>query len=124
VNINACWSGYVKPDVNTTVTDMSEAAGFPLADRPAVEDIGGGVLVANQLAQCHIAGIDPTTGAGSLGCSVGMTTPQDDPASDVPGNRVTVYACMNWNPPLAGLLMIPESVTIRAVITEVIQRQQ
>jgi hypothetical protein len=53
-----------------------------------------------------------------------MTTVTDDQASDKPGNQVTVYACFRWSPPLAGLLLIPSQVTMRAVITEVIQRQQ
>jgi hypothetical protein len=37
---------------------------------------------------------------------------------------VTVFVCYNWQPPMAGLLFIPSTVTLRAVITEAIQRQQ
>jgi TadE-like protein len=122
VKINACWSGYVLPSVvlpTTEPPDYSAAAGFPLADHPAIE--GG---VENQLVQCRIAGVDPTTNMGSLGCGAGMTTAADDPASDVPFNQVTAYACMQWSPPLAGFLLIPASITLRATITEVIHRQQ
>jgi hypothetical protein len=37
---------------------------------------------------------------------------------------VTVFACFNWAPPGAGFLLIPETVTLRAVITETLQYQQ
>jgi hypothetical protein len=37
---------------------------------------------------------------------------------------VTVYACTNWRPPMAGFVMIPNTIPIRAVVTESLQRQQ
>ena len=37
---------------------------------------------------------------------------------------VTVYACFNWKPPMAGFVLIPSTITIRAVVTEAMQRQQ
>lgn len=120
VSVNACWSGYVPP--GTAVADppdYSAAAGFPLADFPA--DIGG---VSQQFVQCRIAGVDPVADAGALPCGNGLTTAADDPASDIPGNYVTAYVCMPWSPPLAGFLLIPSSVTLKAVVTEVIHRQQ
>jgi hypothetical protein len=109
VQVNACWSGYIPP--GTT--------GYQ-ADFPAVDSAG----VPNEFVQCTIDGIDPVTDAGSLDCRTGMTTYADDPASDIPGNQVTAYACFPWAPPLAGFLMIPSQVTMRAVVTEVIHRQQ
>ncbi len=125
VFVNACWSGHVPPSVDpTSYADYSAAAGFPLADHPAVEPDGLGGQVVNTFIQCHIAGLDPTTQAESLGCASGMTTAADDPASDIPFNQVTVYACTTWVPPMAGFLAIPGQVTMRAVVTEVIQRQQ
>jgi hypothetical protein len=39
-------------------------------------------------------------------------------------NRVTVYVCYTWRPPLAGFLLIPNEVVLRAASTEPIQRQQ
>jgi hypothetical protein len=119
VNVNACWSGYVLPSVPTQPEPPDYSDPFPLADHPAIE--GG---VENQFVQCRIAGIDPTTAMNSLTCAVGMTTDADDPASDIPFNQVTAYACMEWSPPLAGFLLIPSSITLRAVVTEVIHRQQ
>ena len=39
-------------------------------------------------------------------------------------NRVTAYACLIWTPPMAGFLLMPQTVTLRAVVSEPIQRQQ
>jgi hypothetical protein len=119
VKVNACWSGYVLPGVTVPSASYSAASGFPLADHPATE--GG---TDNQFVQCRIAGVNPATNPNSLTCSTGMTTAADDPASDAPFNQVTAYACMQWSPPLAGFLLIPSTITIRAVVTEVIHRQQ
>lgn len=107
--LNACWSGYVPPG----------SSGYQ-ADFPAVDSSG----TPNQIVQCTIDGINPATDSASLGCRDRMTTYADDPASDVPGNQVTVYACFPWVPPLAGVLLIPSQITMRAVVTEVIHRQQ
>lgn len=120
IRVNACWSGYVKPEVDvSSYADYSESAGFPIADHPPVES-----GVANQFVQCTIAGVDPVAQTANLPCGDRLTTPADDPASDIPDNQVTAYACMEWSPPLAGFLLIPSSVTMRAVITEVVRRQQ
>jgi hypothetical protein len=121
VFVNACWSGYAPAGtVITSPVNYSEAAGFPRADNPPFDSAGNPAV----FAQCTINQIDPVTNAGALGCGSGMTTAADDPSSSIPGNQVTVYACFVWTPPLAGILVIPTSVTMRAVITEVIQRQQ
>lgn len=119
--VNACWSGYYAPagTVITSPQDYSAEANFPLADRLPVDSLG-----TNVFAQCTIARIDPVTSTGSLGCGSRMTTAADDPSSDIPDNQVTVYACFQWSPPLAGIFMIPSTITMRAVITEAIQRQQ
>jgi hypothetical protein len=111
IHINACWSGY-RPFGSSSSTN---------ADFPAVDPVTG---VPNEFHQCTIDGLDPITNAGALDCRARMTTGADDPASDIPDNQVTVYACFDWSPPLAGVLMIPSQVTLQAVITEVIHRQQ
>ena len=120
VFVNACWSGYV-PSYVTIPGDgnYSAASGFPIADHPPEE--GG---APNQFVQCNVGGVNPVTDAGALACGGSLTTANDDPASDMPGNQVTAYACMQWSPPLAGFLLIPSSITMKAVITEVIHRQQ
>jgi hypothetical protein len=80
---------------------------------------------SNPLAPCKIGGVDPASALGSMPCTSGMvTTPADDTGSDVPDNHVTVYACTLWSPPMAGFVFIPTQVTLRAVVTQVIHRQQ
>jgi hypothetical protein len=109
VFFSACWSGYRTP-------------GNYDAPPPDVEP-------ASEWAQCMIDGADPTTDASSIGCTAGLAT--SDTASNIspnderhPANRVTAYACYRWSPPMAGFLLIPETITFRAVISEPIQRQQ
>jgi hypothetical protein len=122
VRINACWSGYVSHSIPTTGF-ASYAPPFPQADSPAV-DTSVSPPEANQFIQCTIDRIDPVANSPALGCRDRMTTAADDPASDLPGNQVTVYACYDWRPPLSGFLFVPAQVTLRSVITEVIQSQR
>lgn len=105
VGVAACWSGY------TSGTSYDQPPTDPATTLP------------NTFSQCTIGGLSPTTGVGSLPCPA-TTNPSDDMASDLHDNHVTVYTCYEWQPPFAGLLFLPNSVTIRAVVTEVVQRQQ
>ncbi len=117
VMVNACWSGYLPAAVTP--------GGSTNADFPPVQvDPITSVETENVFHQCTIDGLDPIAAADSMGCRARMTTATDDLASDAPGNQVTVYACYAWTPPMAGVLFIPSTITIRAVITEVLHRQQ
>ena len=119
--VNACWSGYAPSGtIINSPQDYSEASGFPRSDQPPIDNLGN----PNVFAPCTINRIDPVNNSGALGCGSRMTSAADDPSSDIPGNQVTVYACFQWTPPLSGFLMIPSTITMRAVITEIIQRQQ
>lgn len=112
LTLAACWSGYVDPTKppNTSYDDP------PVS--PFVYE------------QCTIAGQNPITAQGSIACPAPATMKAsagiagDDTASDAAGNDVTVYACYTWTPPMAGFIVIPSTVTIRAVVTESIERQQ
>ena len=103
VQISACWSSYQ----NGTTYDMppADSAGTPYT-----------------FVRCPYARVenDPS----SLSCPAPATTTADDQGSDKPGNQVTVYACYIWRPPMAGFLMIPNQVVMRAVVTEVVHTQQ
>lgn len=108
VSIVACWSGYVDANGNDAPPGAPGATYAP----------------------CTIAGAVAETSVGGLPCpvSAGDTT---DTASDVSyangstyQTRVTAYACFEWSPPMAGFLVIPSTVTIRAGLTEIVQRQQ
>jgi hypothetical protein len=125
VLITACWSGYVI-DGSGAPPDGIDAPPpgdyFVVPSAPAVH-------VDSTYAPCQINGRNAAADAGSLPCSSGL--PRADTASaasegqgTIVANQVTVYACTVWSPPLAGFLLIPESVTLRAVVTEPIERQQ
>jgi TadE-like protein len=108
VSIVGCWSGYVDGSGNDA------PPGSP----------------GSSYAPCTIAGQVAETSVANLPCPVAPSDASDT-ASDVSFNaglayetRVTVYACFRWSPPMAGFLLIPSQVTIRAGLTEIVQRQQ
>jgi hypothetical protein len=120
VSLAACWSGFVDPANNPDALPQSP----------------------NVFTDCTIGRVDPRTNPGGLTCPAPVTvapvTPGkadgDDKASDLaaapgPGavqydTTVTVYACSDWRPPMAGFVIIPNTITLRAVVTESLQRQQ
>ncbi len=122
VNIAACWSGYWQDN------DPAKFDAPPPLGPPGYDIIGP---VNSTFHQCTIDGVDPTQDPGGIGCTDAMATTTVDTASDlsegqgrIVANTVTAYACYRWSPPLAGFLLIPQTVTFRAVITEPIERQQ
>lgn len=120
VSLTACWSGYVDPSNNY---DAMPVAG-------------------NTFTDCTMNRVNPRTSPSSLACPAPATIPSglspakadgDDKASDIAAaigtnqhypTTVTVYACFKWRPPMAGFIFIPSEITLRAVITEALQRQQ
>jgi hypothetical protein len=135
VQLSACWSGYWTKDAFGTYTDW---------DALPVEN-----GTPNDFRNCTIASVDPSSGSvidvdprtaiepltglpKEIACTVPMplTDFDNDMASAWSAsnsglaNEVTVFACYNWTPPLAGFLLIPQTVTLRAVVTEVLQYQQ
>ncbi len=115
VRIAACWSGWV-----------DDANGNFDAPPPGT--------VAENLSRwmpCHIDGQDPSVDPGLIGCTADLYNTTVDEASDLSegqgriiANQVTAYACYAWTPPMAGFLLIPQTVILRGVIAEPIQRQQ
>jgi hypothetical protein len=121
VNIAACWSGYWY-DGNYDAP--------PPGDYLISTEI---ISIPSAFRQCTIDGANPTTNPDDIGCNTGLAATTVDEASSVSeggaegrivANTVTAYACYLWSPPLAGFLLIPQTVTLRAVITEPIERQQ
>jgi hypothetical protein len=118
VHVSACWSGYWTTD---TLGNWADYDALP-------RDLATGV--ANPFRQCTIGGIDPRISAENLSCPAPLTTASDDMASSYVTstggntNQVTAYACYEWKPPLAGFLLIPPTVTLRAVVTEALEYQQ
>lgn len=125
VNIAACWSGY---RINVAGSPVGAYDAPPPLGPPGYDIIGP---VDSGFAQCTIDGADPTLNPGDIGCTSTLAATTVDQASDISegqgrivANTVTAYACYRWSPPLAGFLLIPQTVTLRAVITEPIERQQ
>lgn len=119
LQVSACWSGYWTKDTSGNWADYDELP----------RDLAA-PYTPNVLRECTIGGIDPRTSATSLSCPAPPTTTSDDMASSYShstygsANQVTVYACYAWQPPLAGFLLIPQTVTLRSVVTEALQYQQ
>ena len=116
VHLSACWSGYRR----------DSATGAIDAPPPGTYDVGS---INSVFVQCLIDGADPTADASTIGCRAGLpTTDQASAMSEskavIVANTVTAYACYVWRPPLAGFLLIPGQLTLRATATEAIQRQQ
>jgi hypothetical protein len=123
INIAACWSGYRLKDESGNPTGVYDAPPPNTYDTIGTVDSGW--------AQCTIGSADPTTDPSSIPCTSTLATTTVDQASSISegqgrivANTVSAYACYNWSPPLAGFLLIPQTVTLRAVITEPIERQQ
>ncbi len=121
VNIAACWSGY--RDDTTNAFDAPPPGDYVIAGSPVHYD--------THWATCTIDGHDPSTEPGAIGCNGTLASTTVDQASDmsegrgaIVANQVTAYACYEWHPPLAGFLLVPSTITLRAVISEPIERQQ
>ncbi len=110
----ACWTGY---------TELATLA----YDAPPFTGDGSPNLPPEP---CTINGTDPVANTSALPCPPPATVPTDDKASNLAvssggtANQVTVYGCYLWRPPMAGFLLIPETVTLRATITEIMQHQR
>lgn len=129
IQFSACWSGYWY--------DPNGDGDFSDGDYDALPEDAGG---PNTFRYCTIPSetgtgivdVDPRTAADQINCTAPMptTTGANDMASSVSAsyggtaNEVTVFACFNWSPPGAGFLLIPQTVALRAVITETLQYQQ
>lgn len=131
INVSACWSGYV---TQAPSPGTAPIAGTYDAPPPGTYNISGSpTTFATTWAPCSIGGVqDPQDNSSQIACAPNLSTvdtssDQSDRAG-VAGvtvaNTVTVYACFQWTPPMAGFLLIPSTVTQVAVITEPIERQQ
>jgi hypothetical protein len=125
VRFTPCWSGYVKVG-NTPPNgiDYMPPGQYVVVPGEPVRDVTDSAWMP-----CQIGGVVPAESAESLSCAGGLS--RNDTASSasegqgrIVANQVTVYACTVWSPPLAGFLLIPEQVALRAVVTEPIERQQ
>ena len=117
IHVSACWSGFWEIDPGTG----AKAFGNKWDALPPDSDAA---TPPTKWFDCRIGGVYPKVDPGSISCPAPLTSASDDEGSDIPGNHVTAYVCYEWTPPLAGFLVLPESITMRAVVTELIHRQQ
>jgi hypothetical protein len=116
LSVVGCWSGYWTKD------SLGNWAAHDAAPWTAA--------TPTYFRGCTIGGTDPRTNASSIACPGPATAPSDDMASDLSqstalsANQVTLYACYKWQPPLAGFLLIPPVVDLRAVVTQGLEYQQ
>lgn len=134
VSITACWSGFVDGSHNY---DALPSGGNVFTD--CTMRASGGVPVDPQndpnLLSCPATTVGPSTTpdsgddkASSLAVAAGSTG-----ADTHYPTTVTVYACFNWKPPFSGVgfavpwgtwsIGMPQTIPIRAVTTEALQRQ-
>jgi hypothetical protein len=117
VHIAACWSSYWTKD---------NLGNWAAHDAPPPSSTSS---TPTYFRQCTIAGQDPRANVSALACPA-TTTLADDTGSDhasstgINANQVTAYACYEWRPPLAGFLLIPQVVHLRAVVTQGLEYQQ
>jgi Flp pilus assembly protein TadG len=130
VQFTACWSGYhdTNDAYDAPPKDLSTGNPNPFVPCTVRSNNGGTLEDINPQT-----GVQPATGlTKQIQCTDPMpaTTDTNDTASDMSAsygltaNEVTVFACFQWQPPMAGFLLIPQTVTFRAVITETLQYQQ
>lgn len=128
VSVVGCWSGYVDTnnnydalpnDPNNTFTDCTMRDPGPAPQAPVNPKTKEGDLpcpattIGSALSPAKADGDDKASAiAVAIGNNVSYPT------------TVTVYACFKWTPPLAGFIFMPSQVTLRAVVTEALQRQQ
>lgn len=116
IGVSACWSSYWR------VSAPGVKEGYPPGtyDEPAPDSANPNT----EWFDCTIGGVDPLNNSGALPCPPPATSTADDQGSSVPGNRITVYVCYPWQPPLAGFLLLPDEIVLRATTTEFIHRQR
>lgn len=133
MQLTACWSGYWTTD---GLGNYSDYDALPKDLTGAPNDFRNCTVNVNTAGGATVA-MDPRTGlAGGSPVDLACTSPMpltdgsSDTASDMSAsfagtaNQVTVLACYEWRPPLAGFLLIPDTVTLKAVITETLEYQQ
>jgi hypothetical protein len=137
VQIAACWSGYVDPSGNYDALPAPPNTFTQCTMRPS----GGGSPINPETDPTQLPCPVTTTGSSTNP----PTADGDDKASSlavVGGSTggdahypttVTVYTCFQWRPPMSGVgfkvpivdwtIGMPTQITLRAVITEALQRQ-
>lgn len=139
LRITACWSGYWNKDTSGNWASGDQPPTPPNVFRECTLQVYGWSPGQNpDVDPSAVRTVNPRTGLDSGGnrikidCSQDfpLTTAANDMASNfsksngLNANTVTVLACYQWSPPLAGFLLIPRTVVLTAVISEAMEYQQ
>lgn len=145
IRMTACWSGYWTKDTSGNWGTYDQVAIDPATHlrntfRECTVPVYGWCMGVGGASTVHT--INPRTGedpacTGSsqvvrIDCSKDFpkTAATNDMASDFAGsgdvnsNQVTVLACYGWRPPLAGFLLIPDEISLSAVVNQAMEYQQ
>jgi hypothetical protein len=142
VSLTACWSGFVDQDPASPTylqrdqrpstpgvefTDCTIGGINPQTDAPSLP-CPAPMTTPSANPDRETAPADGDDKASSIAVAGGSTG-----ADTHYPTTVTVYTCFNWQPPLAGIgfqvpwgtwsLGMPQTIPIRAVVTEALQRQ-
>jgi len=141
LRITACWSGYWRKDTNGNWPpdgyDQPPAPGNDFREC-TLPVYGWSPGQDSEVVPAAVHTINPRTGRDAGGNHIKIDCSQDFPlttaANDMASNfsasggnnanQVTVLACYQWSPPLAGFLLIPSTVVQTGVISEAMQYQQ
>jgi len=146
VQATACWSGHWTKDSLDNWAAWDQIARDPAppyapnAFRECNVRVFGWCPGQGGASTVHVinprSGIDPAcTGTEKhvqVDCSkqFPLTTAADDMASSYAAsngansNQVSVVTCYAWSPPLAGFLLIPQTLNLLGVVTETLEYQQ
>lgn len=144
MRMTACWSGYWTRDSSGAWAAHDQVATDPATGQPndfrectlPVWGWTSGQDRESTPSVQHV--ITPRTGRTAanepiaIDCSkeFPITSASNDMASSFArsnasnANQVTILTCYDWKPPLSGFLLIPQSVTLQAVVTEALEYQQ
>jgi len=145
VRTTACWSGYWTKDTNGNWKSWDQVAVDPATSQPndfrqcTVPVYGWTPSQNPDLDASTVRTINPrtlldSTTAESIRIDCSRDFPLSSGSNDMASayaasnatnsNQVTVIACYQWNPPLAGFLLIPKKVLMQATISETLEYQQ
>jgi hypothetical protein len=145
VRTTACWSGYWTKDTNGNWASYDQVAVDPATHqqnefRQCTVPVYGWTPSQNpDVDASTVHTINPRTALDTatgdpirIDCArdFPLTTTSNDMSSAYAAsnaansNQVTVIACYQWVPPLAGFLLVPKKVLMQATISEVLQYQQ
>lgn len=142
VQVTACWSGYWTRDTSLAWASHDEVAanadGTENEFRECTVRVFGWTPAQDESTTSSLQVINPRSGRNAAGEEIAVdcsrpfptTTASDDMASSYAksdsrnANQVTVLTCYAWDPPMAGFLLIPETLDMTATVTETMEYQQ